>query len=170
MKCRWRSAYYALLVLALSLSGEAGAQSGSARVKADFDMRFDCERPLVVRNHPIRAEFKAVLNTDKSATADLAITGIIFTNRVHFDARLGGSQAAPGGTSQLRVAAANRLRAIWSLPNNQLILDIVSAGRTCSAKLNIQRKARVKEYSMFDGRRMYYCSKYRVLSSSCQPE
>ena len=86
-----------------------------------------------MHNHPIHAVLTTTLNADKSASADLAITGILFTNRVHFDARLGAaSQPAPGGTSSLRVIASNHLRATWDLPNNRLILDILTARRTCT--------------------------------------
>jgi hypothetical protein len=162
----WRTAAAAL---ALSLSSEAIAQTASVNLKANFGLQFDCERPFLVRNHPIRAEFTAVLNANKSASADLVISGVIFTNTVHFDARLGGaSQPAPGGTSRLRVIGSNRIRAIWDLPNNQFILDIVTAGRSCSTSLNIKLKPGKQEYSMFDGKRMYYCSKQKVLRTTCQ--
>jgi len=157
------------IALAFSLSSNALAQTTSANLRADFDLQFDCERPFFVRNHPIRAAFTASLNANKSASADLAITGMVFTNRVHFDARLGGApQPAPGGTSSLHVIASNRLRAVWNLPNNQLILDIVTAGRSCSANLSIKLKPGMQEYTMFDGSHMYYCSKQRLLRSSCQ--
>jgi hypothetical protein len=105
----------AAIALALSLSGAASAQtqSADATLKAVFNLQFDCERPFFVRNHPIRAAFTGVLHPDKTASADLAITGVILTNRVHFDARLGdASQAAPGGTSSLRVVGRNQIRAV----------------------------------------------------------
>jgi hypothetical protein len=152
-------------------SGAALAQSGSANLRANFDQRFDCERPFKVRNHPIRSEFKATLNADKTATATLAITGIIFTNTVRFDARLGGgAQSAPGGTSALRVLPGNRLQGVWDLPNNQLILEIASRGSSCTAKLNFRLKPGKKEYSLYDGRTMFYCTKHQLLASTCVAE
>ncbi len=161
----------AAIALAVSLSSEAVAQTSSVGGKANFDLQFDCERPFLVRNHPIHAVVTALLNADKSASADLAITGRFFTNRVHFDARLGGApQSAPGGTSNLRVIASNHLRAIWSLPNNQLIVDIVTARRSCSASLSIKLKPGMREYTMFDGSQMYYCSKQTLLRTSCQAD
>jgi uncharacterized protein YceH (UPF0502 family) len=88
---------------------------------------------------------------------------------VHFDARLGGRpQPAPGGTSQLRVVSSNRLRAIWDLPNNQLILDIKAARESCSLVLNIKLKPGKREYTMFDGRRFHYCSNRRIIATACQ--
>jgi hypothetical protein len=107
------------IALALLVSGKAVAQtqSGDATLKAVFNLHFDCERPFLVRNHPIRATFTGVLHPDKTAAADLAITGVILTNTVHFDARLGeASHAAPGGTSSLRVIARNQIRAVWDFP------------------------------------------------------
>jgi hypothetical protein len=157
------------IALAVSLSSQAVAQTSSVGGKADFDLQFDCEHPFLVRNHPIHAVMTAVLNADNSASADLAITGTLFANSVHFDARLGAaSQSAPGGTSSLRVIAGNHLRASWSLPNNQLIVDIVTGRRSCSATLSIRLKPGMREYTMFDGSLMYYCSKQTVLRSSCR--
>jgi hypothetical protein len=86
----------AAIALALLFSGKAVAQtqSGDATLKAVFNLQFDCERPFLVRNHPIRATFTGVLHPDKTAHADLAITGVILTNTVHFDARLGEASQA----------------------------------------------------------------------------
>jgi hypothetical protein len=155
--------------VALSFSGEAVAQKGDVTLKAVFNLQFDCERPFFVRNHPIRAVFTGVLHADKSAVADLAISGVLLTNRVHFDARLGNpSQEAPGGTSSLRVVSRNQIRAIWDLPNNQLVLNLVASGRSCSANLNLRLKPGKREYSVFDGNQMYYCSHQRLLQTSCE--
>lgn len=151
-------------------SSEARAQSGSVQLVANFDQRFDCHRPFQVTNHPIRSEFKAMLRADKTATATLTMRGVISSNTVQFEARLGsGARSAPGGgTSQLRVMPGNRLRGIWDLPNNQIILDIAATGRTCKATVAIKLKPGHKEYSLYGGPRMYYCSKHTVLSSTCR--
>jgi hypothetical protein len=159
-----------MAVLALALPTAAVAQRGSAHLNASFQMTFDCERPFTVRNHPIRAEFVAVLNADKSATADLAIQGILLTNHVHFDARLGGRpQPGPGGTTtQLRVVSSSRLRAVWDLPNNQIILDISTGRASCSVSPQFRLKPGRREYTMFDGHRFHYCSNKRLISTTCQ--
>ena len=172
MKTFLRLAQHGTLALAGLLSSQAlAAQSSSVGGKGSFDVLFDCERPFLVRNHPIHAVLTTTLNADKSASADLAITGVLFTNRVHFDARLGAaSQPAPGGTSSLRVIASNHLRATWDLPNNRLILDILTARRTCTANLKIELKPGMHEYTMFDGHIMYHCSKQSLVRSSCQPD
>jgi hypothetical protein len=159
------------IALALLVSGKAVAQtqSGDATLKAVFNLHFDCERPFLVRNHPIRATFTGVLHPDKTAAADLAITGVILTNTVHFDARLGeASHAAPGGTSSLRVIARNQIRAVWDLPNNQLVLNVTGKGRSCTANLAFRLKPGKKEYTLFNGSQMYYCSAQRLLNTSCE--
>lgn len=156
------------IAFALLLPGAAAAQ-GSAQLRAVFDLRFDCERPFLVRGHPIRATFDAVLRSDKTANADLAIRGRFFTNTVHFDARLGGGpRPAPGGTSLLRVVSGNHLRGVWDLPNNQLVLDIISKGRSCAARLAMKLKPGKRDYTMYDGRTFYYCSAQKLLSTSCE--
>lgn len=167
----FRQAAAAVFVFVALGSGSAMAQAGSVRIQSGFDLAFDCHRPFNVKNHPIRARFKAVLNSDKSASADLALSGIFTTNTVHFDVRLGrSSQSAPQGTAQLRVVAANRLRAIWDLPNNQLTLDVVTSGNTCTSLLAIKLKPGKTEYALYGGNRYYYCTNFRLLRSSCNVE
>jgi hypothetical protein len=61
----------------------------------------------------------------------------------------------------------NRLQGIWDLPNNRLILVIASTGRSCRASLNVALKPGRKEYTFYDGRITYYCSRHRVISSTC---
>jgi hypothetical protein len=160
------------IAFAVSLPSAAIAQSGSAHMNARFELEFNCERPLFVRNAPVHADFDAVLNPDKTASADLVLSSDLGpgTSTVHFDARLGGRpQPAPGGISQLRVTSSHQLRAIWDLPNNQLILDINAVRRAdCLTTLKIGLKPGRREYTMFDGQTLHYCSKYRLLGGTCQ--
>lgn len=155
------------LLLVLSF-GPAAAQTGSVNLRAAMQLQFDCENPWKVKNYGVRATLTGVLNADKSATADLAINGFFLNTTVHFDTRLGrGSMAAPGGTSQLRVLGSNKLRGVWSLPNNDLILDLTMAGQSCQSHLTLRLKPGKKEYSMYGGTKFYYCSAARVISTSC---
>ena len=110
----------------------------------------------------------ASLSADKTPAADLAIRGVLFTNHVHFDARLGGTQPAPGGSSSVRVMSSHQLQVVWDLPNNQIILDIAADGSSCSSNFNRRLKPGRTDYSMFDGVRMYTCSKWELLSSTCE--
>lgn len=144
------------------------AQSGGVNLRATMQLQFDCENPWKVKNYGVRATLTGVLNTDRSATADLAITGFFLNTNVHFDTRLGrGSMAAPGGSSQLRVLGSNKLRGIWSLPNNDLILDMTMTGQACQSHLTLRLKPGKTQYSMYGGTKFYYCSAARVISTSC---
>ncbi len=157
------------VALALSVSNHAAGQMASVHLQAVHEVEFDCERPWLVKELPGTANFVATINADKSASADLTISGSRFDFTVHFDFRLGvGTQSAPGGSSSLRVIANNHLRAIWDLPNNQVIVDFATTGRTCSSVINVKLKPGKSEYSIFVSDAMWYCSNIRTQSSSCQ--
>jgi len=159
----------AAIAVALSPAGTAYAQSGSAHIDAKFDLAFDCEQPIFVRNYPMHAVFTGTLNANRSATADLALSGPFINNTIHFDARLGGGATpAPGGSARLNVISSNRLRAAWDLPNNQLVLDIIVRRSSCSTVLAIRLRPGQYQYSMYSGTHYHYCSAYRLISSSCE--
>jgi hypothetical protein len=145
------------------------AQSGASTLRAGLDMRFDCVRPWNVSNYVMKGDFSALLNRNGTASADLALNGFLIDSRIHFDAKLGGRpQAAPGGTSSLRVVSRNQLRATWSLPNNDLILIITTAGNSCSVNLLMKLKPGHTEYSMWGGSKFYYCTAGRLVGSTCE--
>lgn len=155
----------------LSIPAPVLAQSGSINLKSNMNLSFDCETPWRVKNFGVTGRFNATLNPDKTATADLKISGFMLDGDVHFDARLGrGATPAPGGTSQLRVLGPNRLRGIWSLPNNDMILDIVASGGSCSVNLTLKLKPGKTQYSMFGGQKFYYCSAARLISTTCEAQ
>lgn len=163
-----RNACHAALFLIVALSSQAFAQSGSINLRSTMQMRFDCESPWQVKNYGVTGRFTATLNQDRTAFADLKITGLFLSGDVHFDARLGrATSPAPGGTSQLRVLSQNKLQGIWSLPNHNMILDIASHGNSCSVNLTMRLKPGKKEYSMFGGSKFYYCSAARLISTTC---
>jgi hypothetical protein len=159
-----------IIALSLALSGPALAQSGTIKFRTDSSLVFDCEDPVHVKDYGVRASLTGALNADRSASADLAISGFMLSTNVHFDARLGRSSLpAPGGSSQLHVLSRDRIRAVWNLPNNNLIMDFSAAGRSCSAVLTIALKPGKKQYSMYGGK-FYYCSSARVLNTSCEAQ
>lgn len=166
-----RFTYYSIMALSLAFSESAMAQSGAVKFRSGMNLAFDCETPWNVRDYAVRANLTGVLNADRSASADLTINGFMLNTNVHFDARLGRSTLpAPGGTSQLRVLGRDRIRAIWSLPNNNLIMDFAVSGRSCSAVLTMSLKPGKTQYSMYSGSKFYYCSAARVLNTTCEAQ
>ena len=165
-----QAANAAVALLFLALSPQAIAQSGSASMRSTINLRFDCETPIHVTNYGVTARFDATMHADKTAFADLKISGFFLSGDVHFDARLGrGAAPAPGGTSQLHVLGKDRLRGIWSLPNNDMILDIIAkGGNSCAVNLTLKLKPGKKEYSLFSGSKFYYCSAARLISTTCE--
>ena len=157
-----------ILLAILAMPAPAIAQAGSAHMRSTMDLVFDCEEPLKVTNYKVQATFVATLNTDKTAEADLRISGFMLGSDVHFDARLGRSVlSAPGGTAQLHVVGPNKLRGIWSLPNNDLVLDISANGKSCAVALALRLKRGKSQLSMFSGSKFYYCSAGHVVRTTC---
>jgi hypothetical protein len=168
MRCG-HAAKVAAALLSLTLSQQAVADSGSVTMRSTIKLRFDCETPMRVTNYGVTARFDATLNTDSTAFADLKISGFFLSGNVHFDARLGRrASPAPGGTSQLQVLGRDRLRGIWSLPNNDMILDITAHGNSCAVNLALKLKPGKKEYSLFSGSKFYYCSAARLIETTCE--
>lgn len=164
---RYRLLACSIALATLALPQQAAAQAGTVKLRSIMNMSFDCEDPWRVTNYGVTGNFTATLNPDSTATADLKISGFFLDGDVHFDARLGRASPAPGGTSQLRVTGRNRLRGVWSLPNNNMSIDITVSGQTCNVNLTVQLKPGKRQYTMFGGQKFYYCSAARVVSTSC---
>jgi hypothetical protein len=159
----------AIVALVSLLTAHAFAQTSSVRFQIGGTAHVDCDRPVEVKNFPLAVEGSGVLNSDRSASADLEIRKAVFVDKVHFDGRLGARpNPAPHGTSQVRVAGPDHLHLIWTLPNNDLLLDVVVHGRSCSANLGFRLKPGKREYSFYDGYRLEYCGKPRVGPIHCQ--
>ena len=160
-------ARHLVLVLGLTFSGDAMAQQ--VNFKVSFAGKVDCDQPFAVKNVPIRGDGNGVINADGSASADVTQTAFVLSTTVHFKGRLGAPPTpAPGGTAQVRVAGRDRLRLIWNLPHNQLIVHIMAKGQACAARFEALLKPGKKTYTLFDGQTYHYCGRPRVESSSCQ--
>jgi len=159
----------AIIALGALLTTSAFAQTSSVRFQIGGTARVDCERPVKVNNFPLAVEGRGVLNSDRSTTADLEFRKAIFVDKIHFDGRLGaGPTPAPHGTAQVRVTGSDRLHLVWSLPNNDVTLDVVVHGKSCSANLGYRLKPGKREYTFYDGYRLEYCAKPRVDHINCR--
>lgn len=158
-------------VVAVALPPPASAQSPSSsdrlRIRFSFEGQIDCERPRKLRNFRYSGAGNATILPNRKASLDMTIAGA-GTSDLHFDASLGGAPvAAPGGTAQLRVAGNNRLRVIWSQPNHDLTADLVATGSSCTLAIDNRLKGGAKEYAISGGGQIVYCSKPRILRTTC---
>lgn len=157
------------VAVVLACSAPAMAQTAIAKFHIRFSGTVDCQQPVAASNIPISGDGTGVLNSDGSASADVTETAFVFSNTIHFDGRIGARpQPAPGGTAMVRVQGRNSLRLIWNLPNNALVVSIVTRGKTCSASFAANLFPGKREYTLFDGSTVHYCNRPRVASSSCE--
>jgi hypothetical protein len=158
-----------LFVAAVAWSTPSMAQTAVAKFHIHFSGSVDCQQPIAAANIPISGDGTGVLNSDGSASADVTETAFVFSNTIHFDGRIGARpQPAPSGTAMVRVQGKNSLRLIWNLPNNALVVSIVTRGQSCSASFAANLFPGKREYTLFDGSTIHYCSRPRVASASCE--
>ena len=156
-------------VVALTYTAAATAQTPVAKFHIHFSGSVDCDQPIRAWNIPISGDGTGVLNSDGSASADVTQTAFVFSSTIHFDGRLGARPtAAPGGSAQARVAGRNSLKLIWNLPNNALVVNIVTRGRSCSASFAANLFPGKRQYTLFDGNMIHYCGRPRVAEASCE--
>ena len=158
-----------ILMAGLMFSTQAAAQTAVAKFHIHFSGTVDCQQPIQAQNIPISGDGNGAINTDGSAFADVTETAFIFSSTIHFDGRLGARPtAAPGGTAQVRVAGRNGLKLIWNLPNNALVVNIATRGQSCSASFAANLFPGKRQYTLFDGNTIHYCSRPRVAQTSCE--
>ena len=158
-----------VMVAGLIFSATAMAQTPIAKFHIHFAGTVDCIQPIRASNIPISGDGTGVLNSDGSASADLTQTAFVFSSTIHFDGRLGARPtAAPGGSAQVRVTGRNSLKLIWNLPNNALVVNIATRGQSCSASFAANLFPGKRQYTLFDGNTIHYCSRPRVAQTSCQ--
>lgn len=157
----------AFCIALTSFSIGAQAQGNGVQIEFTFQGQIDCEQPLKVNNFPFSGRGSGTLYANKRAALDLSFSGSS-TSNIRFDAALGGApMSAPGGTAQLRVLGNNRLRMIWSLPNNDQSVDIAVSGSSCTASVDNRLKRGARQYSVFDGGVFYFCAKPRITQTTC---
>lgn len=158
--------YSALLLIAVMMlvSAPASAQQPAVNFKFDFDVVVTCREPVNVTNSATRGSGSGVLSSNGSASFDLSLA----TSTVHFDAKLGGgSNAAPFGTSRLNVVNAHQLRAVWSLPNNDIIMNFKVASDSCQASAVSQLRRGKQEHNSVILGQLAYCSKLQITRTGC---
>ena len=169
MQIDGRLARNLILTAGLMFSNHAMAQAPLANFHVHFAGSVDCQQPITATNIPISGDGNGVLNTDGSASADITQTAFIFSSTIHFDGRIGAAPtAAPGGTAQVRVSGRNSLKLIWNLPNNALVVNIATRGRSCSANFGANLFPGRRQYTLFDGSTIHYCGRPRVAQASCE--
>lgn len=158
---------FAFCFALIFFAGAARAQSDGVNIEFTFQGQVDCEQPLKVNNFPFSGRGSGTLYSNGRAALDVSFSGAT-TNNMRFDASLGGAPtSAPGGTAQLRVLGKNKLRMIWSLPNNDQSVDITVSGRACTASINNTLKRGSRQYSLFDGGIFIFCAKPRITQTTC---
>ena len=162
-------ASHLVLIAGLFVSAPAMAQTAVAKFHIHFSGSVDCDQPIQAKNIPISGDGSGAIYTDGSAVADVTETAFIFSSTIHFDGRLGARPtSAPGGSAQVRVAGRNNLRLIWNLPNNALVVNITTRGQSCSASFGANLFPGKRQYTLFDGNTIHYCSRPRVAQTSCE--
>lgn len=149
------------------LSAGAYAQADGVNIEFTFQGQVDCDQPVKVNNFGFSGRGAGILYANQRASLDVTFSALS-TNQIRFDAALGGAPtSAPGGTAQLRVLGKNKLRMIWSLPNNDQSVDITVSGRSCTASINNTLKRGSRQYSLFDGGMFIFCAKPRITQTTC---
>ena len=110
-------------------------------------------------------------------TVQQAIVGLIQENittlfaqwslDVDVNGVIGGMKFLNNGTVVDLTIQSNRLRMIWSLPNNEFTVDITASKAGCKAAINTRLKGGSRQYSLFDGGRFLFCAKPRITQTSC---
>jgi hypothetical protein len=145
-------------------SAPATAQKSGVNFKFGFETTVTCSRPLSVTDSVTHGSGSGVLNSDGSASFDLSLAT---SGTIHFDAKLGRSNPAPFGTSRLAVVSRNQLRAIWSLPNNDLIMNFKITSESCQATAVSRLRRGAREHNGVILGQLAYCSKFQITQTSC---
>jgi hypothetical protein len=156
-----------LAVVWMATTVGARADGNAINFNFNFQMSIDCEQPKQINDVPVNGAGSGVLNLNKTGSVDLTLTALT-SNTLHFEGKLGGRPTpAPGGTTSIRIIGGNRLQAIWELPNNQIVTTVKISSHSCKASVNFKLKHGNNQYTLFDGQNFYFCSRPRLISTSC---
>ena len=163
MRCVALLLAMAMAMISALVPVPALAQKSAIKFKFDFETVVSCSRPVSVTNSSSHGSGAGVLNADGSASFDLSLA----TSSVHFDAKLGRSSPAPFGTSRLSVVNRHQLRAVWSLPNNDIVMNFSVASDSCHASAVSQLRRGAREHNTVILGQLATCSKLEITRTSC---
>ena len=133
--------------------------------KFSFDAVANCEKPMMVRDYPLHGEGTGTLSADRSATLNLNSN---IEGNQRYDVKLGGKPIeTPDGSATLRVRNRSSLRAIRDYPNSQIIIDIISTGKTCTVKVVSRLKPGKTQYTFSTSFGLAYCDRPRIIKTTC---
>jgi hypothetical protein len=160
---RMRRLVFLVAVMTL-VAAPAPAQKSAVNFKFDFGTVVTCREPVNLTNSSSRGNGSGVLNSNGSASFDLSLA----TSTIHFDAKLGGgSSSAPFGATRLNVVNQHQLRAVWSLPNNDIIMNLSVNSDSCQATAVSQLRRGAKEHNSVIFGKLAYCSKLQITGVHC---
>jgi len=158
-----------LLALAalVGTSGIAHAQS-TLVAKVGYAGLIDCDQPKQVKDFKFSGDGTMKLSQDRSASLDMDMKGLT-SAALKIDTKLGNRPSpAPGGTAVLRVISASQLQAIWSLPNNDIVVTMKASPTTCTMNVAFRLKHGARQYSIFEENGFYFCGRPRMTSLTCE--
>ena len=158
-----RLAVFLVAVLTL-VSAPASAQKSAVNFKFNFGSVVTCREPVTLTNVGARGSGSGVLNSNGTASFDLSLA----TSTIHFDTKLGGgSSPAPFGTSRLNVVNQHQLRAVWSLPNNDIVMNLKVAPDSCQATAVSHLHRGAHEHNTVILGQLASCSKLEINGMRC---
>jgi hypothetical protein len=159
----------ALLVFITMLVTSAAAHAQSTLVtKVGYAGLIDCNQPKQVKDFKFSGDGTMKLAQDRSASLDMDMKGLT-RSELKIDTKLGNRPVpAPGGTALLRVVSASQLQAIWSLPNNDIIVTMRASPTACTMNVQFRLKGGARQYSIYDENGFYFCGRPRMTSLTCE--
>jgi hypothetical protein len=158
---------FLLSLAALIAAGAAAHAQSSLVAKVGYAGLIDCDQPKQVKDFKFSGDGTMKLSQDRSASLDMDMKGLT-TSELKIDTKLGNRPApAPGGTALLRVVNANQLQAIWSLPNNDIIVTMRASQTACTMNVTFRLKHGARQYSIYDQNGFYFCGRPRMTSLTC---
>lgn len=148
------------------LCGLCLAEPALAQARAQFavDVIATCQKPAM-KDLPIHIEGTGLLSTSGAARLDVD-GGVLGRTRVK--GQLGQTDAAPGGSTSLRVTGRSGLRATRDYPNHQMVIDLIVSGKECTVTVRNVLKPGKREYVFTSGGGTAYCDKPKIVRTACQ--